>query len=174
MRKTLIYSIIAIISIISVFLANYAMVFHLTAKIVSSIAILISLVHLLLAFIHPNGWEQKEKYFLGMWIGPLLFSIHQIISPVSIMLLLWSQPSLLKWMKVDNIENGDDLTFFKKWKKSSVEMMWISFTFWGLDLLREYTIWHELNFRVFPTILVVAIFLNWIIFRKKIQHPDLE
>ena len=166
MRKILTYSIIVLISILSVFLANYALVFPLTAKTVSSIAILMSLVHLLLALIHPKGWPQKEKHFLEMWAGPLLFSMHNIISPISIILLLLAQPYLLRWMMVDRIDNGNDLSFLNKWKKSSVELMWISFTFWGLDILREYTVWHEFNFRILPTILVVVLFFNWMIFRK--------
>ncbi|MFN0189402.1 MAG: hypothetical protein ACKVQV_11945 [Bacteroidia bacterium] len=166
MHKLLIYSTLALSCIISVFLANYALVFPLTAKVVSSIAILMSLVHLLMTFIHPNGWLQKEKHFLGMWVGPLLFSMHKIISPISIILLLLAQPYLLRWMKVNRIDNGNNLSFLNKWKKSSVELMWISFTFWGLDILREYTVWHELNFRILPTILVVVLFFNWMIFRK--------
>ena len=166
MRKILIYSIIVLISVISVFLANYALVFHLTAKIVSSIAILMSLVHLLMTFIHPNGWLQKEKHFLGMWAGPLLFSMHKIISPISIILLIWAQPFLLRWMNVENNDEGKEISFLNKWKKSSFEVMFITFTFWGLDLLREYTVWHEFQFRILPTILFVLLFFNCIVFRK--------
>ena len=166
MRKTLIYSIIVLTSIISVFLANYALVFPLTAKIVSSIAILMSLVHLLMTFIHPNGWLQKEKHFLGMWAGPLLFSMHKIISPISIILLIWAQPFLLRWMNVENNDEGKEISFLNKWKRSSFEIMLITFTFWGLDLLREYTVWHEFQFRILPTILVLLLFFNWMIFRK--------
>ena len=166
MRKILIYSTIALISIISVFLANYALVFHLTAKIVSSIAILMSLVHLLLTFIHPKGWLQKEKHFLEMWVGPLLFSLHKIISPISILLLLWAQPFLLRWMNKDNQKVHEEVSFLSKWKKSSFEVMLITFTFWGLDLFREYTVWHEFQFRIVPTALLVVLFLNWLIFRK--------
>ena len=166
MRKILIYSIIVLISIISVFLANYALVFPLTAKIVSSIAILMSLVHLLLPFIHPKGWLQKEKHFLGMWAGPLLFSMHKIISPISIILLLSAQPSLLRWINLDKKEDNEELSLLDKWKKSSFEVLFIAFTFWGLDFLREYTVWHEFQFRILPTALVVMLFLNWKIFRK--------
>lgn len=166
MRKILIYSTIVLISIISVFLANYALVFPLTAKLVSGIAIMMSLVHLLQAFIHPKGWIQKEKHFLGMWVGPLLFSINKIISPFSIILLIWAQPFLLRWMKVDKDEDRNDISFLYKWKRSSFEIMLIAFTFWGLDLLREYTVWHEFQFRVFPTVIVLLLFFNWIIFRK--------
>ena len=166
MRKILIYSIIVLISIISVFLANYALVFPLTAKIVSSIAILMSLVHLLLPFIHPKGWLQKEKHFLGMWAGPFLFSMHKIISPISIILLIWAQPFLLRWMKMDKEEDRNEISFLNKWKRASFEIMLITSTFWGLDVLREYTVWHEFQFRVLPTALVVMLFLNWKIFRK--------
>lgn len=166
MRKILIYSTIVLISIISVFLANYALVFHLTAKIVSSIAILMSLVHLLLTFIHPKGWLKKEKHFLEMWVGPLLFSLHKIISPISILLLLWAQPFLLRWMNMHTKKDPEEVTFLSKWKKSSLEVMLITFTFWGLDVLREYTVWHEFQFRIIPTAIVLVLFLNWIIFRK--------
>ena len=166
MRKILIYSTIVLISVISVFLANYALVFYLTAKIVSSIAILMSLVHLLMTFIHPKGWLEKEKHFLGMWAGPLLYSMHKIISPISIILLLWTQPFLLRWMNMDNKKDNEVVSFQNKWKKSSFEVMLITFTFWGLDLLREYTVWHEFQFRILPTALVIVLFLNWIIFRK--------
>ena len=166
MRKILIYSTIALISIISVFLANYALVFHLTAKIVSSIAILISLVHLLLTFIHPKGWLQKEKHFLEMWVRPLLFSLHKIISPISIILLLWAQPFLLRWMNRGSNKVHEEVSILNKWKKSSLEVMLIAFTFWGLDMVREYTVWHEFQFRMLPTVLVLILFLNWIIFRK--------
>ncbi len=166
MRKILIYSTIVLISIISVFLANYALVFPLTAKTVSSIAILMSLVHLLLTFIHPKGWLQKEKHYLEMWVGPLLFSMHKIISPISIIILLWAQPFLLRWMNVENNDEGKEISFLNKWKKSSFEVLLITFTFWGLDLLREYTVWHEFQFRILPTVLVIMLFLNWIIFRK--------
>ncbi len=167
MRKILIYSTIVLISVISVFLANYALVFHLTAKIVSSIAILMSLVHLLMTFIHPKGWLEKDKHFLGIWAGPLLFSMHKIISPISIVLLIWAQPFLLRWMNVENNEEGKEISFLNKWKMSSFEVMLITFTFWGLDLLREYTVWHEFQFRILPTTIVLLLLLNWIIFRKK-------
>jgi hypothetical protein len=166
MRKILTYSIIVLISILSVFLANYALVFPLTAKTVSSIAILMSLVYLLLALIHPKGWLQKEKHFLEMWTGPLLFSMHKIISPISIILLLWAQPFLLRWMNVDNKKDNEVVSILDKWEKSSFEVLLIALTFWGLDILREYTVWHELNFRILPTVLVVVLFFNWMIFRK--------
>ncbi|MBK9637580.1 MAG: hypothetical protein IPO63_07095 [Bacteroidetes bacterium] len=166
MRKLLIYSIIIVVSIISVLLANYALVFPATANIVTSIAILMSLVHLFLTFIHPNGWLEKEKHFLGMWAGPLLFTMHKIISPISIFLLLWSQPFLVRWMRVEKSEDGKELSLLKKWKKSSFEIMLITFTFWGLDMLREFTVWHEFQIRIIPSVLTFMLFLNWMIFRK--------
>jgi hypothetical protein len=167
MHKLLIYSIITIVSVISVFLANYGLVFPLTAKIVSGFALLMSLSHLLMVLFHPKGWSQKEKNFLGMWVGPLLYSMNKIISPVSILILMFAQPVLLKWMKTDVKAETNSIPFSDKWKFASSELCWISICYFILDICREYTVWHEFKFEAFSTLLLVAIIINWLIFLKK-------
>lgn len=166
MRKLLIYSIITILSVSSVFLANYALVFPLTAKFVSGFALLMSLLHLLIALFHPKGWSQKEKNFLGMWVGPLLYSMNKILSPVSILIFLYAQSVLLRWMKTDETTETNPLSLLDKWKYASSELLWISLCYYILDICREYTVWHEFQFKEFPTLLLVAIIINRMIFFK--------
>lgn len=167
MHKLLIYSIITITSIIAVFLANYAMVFPLAAKIVSIFALLISSLQFLLALFHPNGWHQKEKYFLGMWAGPLLFSMNKLMSPVTILVLMYAQPILLRWMNQDEKQKAIPTGFLDKWKYASSELMWISISYFILDVCREYTVWHEFHFQFLPTLFLLGVSINWIIFSKK-------
>lgn len=167
MRKLLIYSIITFISIISVFLANYAMVFPLAAKIVSGFALLISLLHFLLVLFHPNGWLDGDKNFLGMWVGPLLYSMNKLMSPITILILLSAQKVLLRWMNMDKKMKTNPKGWFDKWKLASSELMWISLCYFILDVCREYTIWHDFQFKALPTLLLVGVMINWMIFSKK-------
>lgn len=167
MRKLLIYSIITTISLVSAFLANYALVFPLTAKVVSGFALLISLSHLLIVLFHPKGWSQKEKNFLGMWVGPLLYSLNKIWSPVSILILLYAQPSLFRWMKSDEKTAIMATSLSDKWKYVSSELMWITLAYFILDLCREYTVWHEFQFQILPTLLLLGVSINWMIFSIK-------
>ncbi len=167
MRKLLTYSIITLISVVSVFLANYALVYPLTAKIVSGFALLISLSHFLMVLFHPKGWLQKEKNFLGMWVGPLLYSLNKIMSPIAILLLLWAQPVLLRWMNQSEKAHVPQTGFLDKWKQSSSELIWISISYFMLDIFREYTVWHEFQLPTFPTLLLLGVMLNAIFFSKK-------
>ncbi|MBK7964303.1 MAG: hypothetical protein IPK10_02610 [Bacteroidetes bacterium] len=167
MRKLLIYSMIMVVAMISIFLANYALVHPITANIVSGFALLISLSHLLIVLFHPKGWVQKEKNFLGMWVGPLLYSLNKIISPFSILMLLFAQPILLRWMNTGEKTESIQTDFSVKWKYASSELMWISITYFMLDLCREYTVWHEFQFQTLPAILLVAVSINWMIFSRK-------
>jgi hypothetical protein len=167
MRKLLIYSIITLISIVSVFLANYAMVFPIAAKVVSGIALLISLSHLLIVLFHPKGWQNKEKNFLGMWVGLLLYSMNKWISPLSMIILMNAQPFLLRWMGEDKITENTPTRFIDKWKNVSSELLWISVSYYLLDICREYTVWHVINFQLLPTILLAVVLLNRILFLKK-------
>lgn len=166
MRKIVIYSIITLLSVVSVFLANYAMVFPLASRMVSLFALSISSLQFLIVLFHPHAWHQKEKYFLGMWAGPLLFSMNKWISPVSILMLICVHPVLLKWIKKHEMRAEEPSGFLVKWKYASSELLWISISYFFLHVCREYTVWHEFHFQFLPTLFLFIISLNWIIFQK--------
>jgi|GEM_PF-7111950 len=167
MFKILIYSIIILVASIAVFLANYAMVFHVTATIVSLIAVLISLGHLFIALFTEKGWKIKEKHFIGMWSGLLLFSMHQIISSLAILLLLYLQTFLAKKIASDVESKSIVFKPFDKFKMILPEIAWISFAFFLLDTIREFTVWKKWEFQLFPfSIFLLVLFMKMILSKK--------
>lgn len=172
MRKVLVYTIIALVSIFSVLLANYAMVYHFTAKVVTSMAVLITLASILQVFFHPNGWAQREKHFLSMWMGPLLYSIHKVISPISIFALLFFQTAILRFIRKDLPVEEEALSVGMKWKKTKTELLTIAFTFFVLDVVREYTVWEEISFRWIPAMVFMLALINFFLLSVGKNNPS--
>lgn len=142
--KILIYSAIFILSVVLAYYANYAMVYRITAIVLSRVAIAFSLGYCIYLLISDKAWLNLNKYLLLIWTGPLIYSLSKwMVIPV--LILIYGGEKISVWLNSDRNSNTVNLKTFKaRLLFLMPDIMGVVCNFFIVDIVREYTVWKEI------------------------------
>ena len=144
--KVLIFSIFTLISLIFALNSGYAMIYRITASIVSYI----SVTGVIAWFGYHLLFHRHDSYStapLLLFLG--LYTLHRWYLAALIILLAISSNRLNFKFK------GDSL--LSKASSIQAEVVLVGVYFFFTDLIREYSVWHRVELRLMPCI---ALFLS--------------
>ncbi|CAN5498804.1 hypothetical protein BH11BAC2_BH11BAC2_12870 [soil metagenome] len=169
--------------------ANYALIFHLKASIISWISILICCSGLIINLQFPSkanpnltleGLKNKYSAYFLIWTGISWYTLNFIFIVLIMMVLsVFIESSYRKKVKSTLFQNEIKTGVFS-WlispascslptlshlktvlKNDFLIWIWVSAAYLYLDLIRQYSVWHEIQFRILPTLLfVIAILMG--------------
>jgi len=172
--------------------ANYAMIFPLLATLISYLALIISIYGMILRLFifskDPNKafitWRNKRNFDLSIvlggscmvWAGLAVYSLNLYYAILVITGLIIFYRLAIRYSNIPTYRKGIDSR-----KKSKVIynnnffFMLVSSCFYFSDMIRDYTVWKQINFRIFPTIIyfliLILITTNLIMFQvRKIKE----
>ncbi|MBK7888286.1 MAG: hypothetical protein IPJ86_13670 [Bacteroidetes bacterium] len=142
--KILIYSTIFILSVVLAYYANYAMVYRITAIVLSRVAIAFSLGYGLYLLFSDKAWLNLNKYLLLIWTGPLIYSLSKwLVIPV--LLLIYGGEKISEWLKGEKNSSTLDLkTFRARLLFLMPDIIGVACTFFIVDIVREFTVWKKI------------------------------
>ncbi len=154
--KILIYSAITVTSIAFAYSANYAMVYRITAAILSRLAVVYCVGILAYVLFSDKGWSAKNRCIVMAWAGPLLYSMNKFAVIVIIIYYILGE-RIYNFMN-DEGGAGENLPPFKleRLLKIAGDIFSLSLAFLLVDITREYTVWKHLVLHPLPLISTVA------------------
>lgn len=164
----------------AIYFANYAMIFHWKATIISFIGVGFSVYGL---FLHhwASGFSEKgaiskfEKWLFGSrnpsvnsaekiaWTGLAIYTLN--LYWIVFILIIGELVYNNRFIKVKN--SGDKIPDSIEQNSGSTTPLpqWISFFYVLYDSYRQYTVWHEVQLRLIP-VTVFIIFLSLFVYKK--------
>lgn len=157
--KVLIYSILIVSLILFSYLANYAMVFRITAAVVSYLAI----AGVLCWNLYHLCGKKLQKSKPGLLFAILsLYSLHRwfIVSGIIISFLIDRRSGSVLPPANQTLQRARILL---------PEILISGPVLLGMDVAREYSVWHNWNFQLIPVLLCLLSLISgvWILFQTK-------
>jgi hypothetical protein len=142
--KILIYSTIFILSVVLAYYANYAMVYRITAIVLSRVAIAFSLGYCFYLLFSDKAWLNLNKYLLLIWTGPLIFSLNKwMVIPV--LILFYGSEKMSSMLRNESSSNNvNQMKFKDRLLFLMPDIIGVACTFFTVDIVREYTVWKEI------------------------------
>ena len=167
-HKLLINSFLIALCSISALLANYAMIFRTTAMVISWAAIAISIICIGGILFTAKGWKQREQLMSQAWAGVVLFSLNKWMIPFLLIFLYFIKKLFRNYTFSIPETTANNLSLRKKTVLILPDILLLSISFFIVDLVRNYTVWHEFSLKPLPVIIIGTEILA-LIFRKKIS-----
>ncbi len=167
--KILIYSIIVVISCVAAYDANYAMVYRITATLLSWIAVTFSIGYVGYILFTDKGWHKLNKYLLLVWAGPMIYSLNKWMF-IPVLIIIYGGEKIAALLANGKQENQTGLR--SRLAFVLPDFAGVAFTFLLLDSIREYTVWKVviINPFIFGTFLFTIFLFLYFRFLSKRQQ----
>jgi hypothetical protein len=157
LRIRLLTAFLITISSIASFTANYAMIYHQTAALVSIVALLISLYGLIKLYFYSK--ESPTNGFLLALTGTFLYSLNKALILIILAGLLFKNSGFLK-KRIGHLPAP-----VSRMEKAGSVLL-VATLFLINDLSREFSVWHKIQWNYLPLI-GFGLSLLWLFFEWK-------
>lgn len=157
--KLLIYSFLIIIAVVLAYFSNYAMVYRVTAMVLSWVAVIIGVAFITYPIFSDKAWLIRDKFLLASWCGPLIYTLNKWVIPL---LLVINYLSSTHFTPYSNVRFSQDKKLPTKYDRFVIlfpEITCVVIAFFLVDIAREYSVWKKLVFNFLPAVYSLIAFI---------------